>query len=1604
MKKFGKRTLSMLLAFGLTASMLISDLSVMQVNAAGSMDFTAEGESSTVEMVTEDVNVEENGSEEVSSVEESEEAGEEVSTDIVSEEATEAASEEVAEVITEEETTAAETTTEETTMEETTVVETVTEETTVEEMTTEAVTVEETIAEAMGEAPGAVEVAAAPQFTIGVDENGVMKVTFEEGVTKLSGEVVIPAAVKSIPKNEAYFYTNREVTAVTFEDGSLLERIEEDAFFGTTITEIKIPAGVSYIGNRAFCTAALKKVTLLSGDTSVELGDSAFASNADMTTFITNGRLGVIGKSAFAGNAVLKTFIAATAYDDGALDGVTQIGESAFSGCSALEYIKIPDSVKTIEAYTFKDCTSLGKSTKDYFTGIMALDLGKGVTEIKDQAFYGCSGLEELILQENVAKLGSSVFNGCSGLKSIEIYNQDGTDKTDACALQLTYTSFPHMKGLVLKAYDGTVKDWVGTHTMYGVKFETLYKEYNITYDSTIKNGTIKADVTKAKMGKLVTLTVKPEEDYVLEYDSLYYVEKDGNRRGMIDSWDYTFEMPEYDVVIKGTFVKLSELEYGNKLVLTDEGLINKTNAAIEYDETKKILEFPKPWQNVRLQVKGSNNATPGYDELVFKSDNTKVVTIDVRGNMRVIAPGEANVTISLADKEKGVEPLTFKVKVGEKTYVKNLSFAYTASKADIDYADTEEEYDMISFPASLLSVEAHEIEVEFNGRDEAGDKLEVTYQLSSNDTAVAKPKASKATGTGTIVVPKGALGETVITIKAVDGAKEPVQKQFVVRIIDDKPRLANSTITVDPQSDTGTLVDLVSVYGAEPKVSNLTVVKKTVKNGTTTWEDADHLFPLVVEEGKIYLQALESESKQYIAGQKYTHKNTYYIHGTLNETDEDFYIVIPNLTVCKKKISTAMKVSGKINLFYNGTADIAKLGSVTVKPKNSKTALKMVKCELVGKENSNGLNDADDQAFAENFTASLDTEKQTITIVRTPEDAALNCYTDGKSKNKPVLNGLLRVWYEGYSEEYYEDIKLTVPTHTTTPSYKLNLTKITLNDNASGQEYKTKFVDKKAKKGTDATVDLTENTIISLDKLNATTSGLVDDSNISIDAETDELTIRIKSVKKGKIVLTLRQSDWEDQSGWNKKAAIKATINVSVTSKAPTAKFGKTTFKLNKACPDAEDYTTIKLNQTDSALTDVDFEALSKNSDGINLNYDNVTQTVTASIVGAVNKGNYKFKCTPKFTYTTAGGDSVEKSAKAITVKVNVADTAPSIKLKSSTFTVNAYGYKDVERKYDAKTIAFTWANLPAEYSDYELSPEATLVYRGRGSDPLNGKVHFVVDGTAKTATVYIESDTKISGKASYKVTGLQLVSDADPIDIKPFNITVNSINKLPTVTVKAKGTINPLDPASKIEYTPKISNISGTITGVEMWEYDEFGEPLEDVEEHFIPVHDPATGKTTVRVKEGVQLENRTYKISLFYELSNGEDGDGWLDGQKLYEVARVQQIKPKQTMPKLTIDKTSATFYAGNKERTQVITVTKKDTTTANITGIKFADEKWEKSFKVNSFDPVTGEMELKLINSAFIKQGVEQTIKFEIVCDGQLKDTKGRTFNVKVKVIK
>ncbi len=91
-------------------------------------------------------------------------------------------------------------------------------------------------------------------------------------------------------------------------------------------------------------------------------------------------------------------------------EGVTSIGDSAFSGCSSLTSVTIPKGVTSIGDYAFSGCSSL-----------TSLTIPSSVTSIGDYAFSGCSSLTSLTIPSSVASIGDSVFSGCSSLTSVTI-------------------------------------------------------------------------------------------------------------------------------------------------------------------------------------------------------------------------------------------------------------------------------------------------------------------------------------------------------------------------------------------------------------------------------------------------------------------------------------------------------------------------------------------------------------------------------------------------------------------------------------------------------------------------------------------------------------------------------------------------------------------------------------------------------------------------------------------------------------------------------------------------------------------------------------------------------------------------------------------------------------------------------------------------------------------------------------------------------------------------------------------------------------------------------------------------------------------------------
>ena len=131
--------------------------------------------------------------------------------------------------------------------------------------------------------------------------------------------------------------------------------------------------------------------------------------NDDKTASVTYmSSYAPISKDAYVGNIIIPESITYS----GTTYSVTSIGDNAFSVCSSLTTVTIPNSVTSIGIYAFFGCS-----------GLTSVTIPNSVTSIGIYAFSDCSGLTSVTIPNSVTSIGKSAFSGCSSLTSVTIPN-----------------------------------------------------------------------------------------------------------------------------------------------------------------------------------------------------------------------------------------------------------------------------------------------------------------------------------------------------------------------------------------------------------------------------------------------------------------------------------------------------------------------------------------------------------------------------------------------------------------------------------------------------------------------------------------------------------------------------------------------------------------------------------------------------------------------------------------------------------------------------------------------------------------------------------------------------------------------------------------------------------------------------------------------------------------------------------------------------------------------------------------------------------------------------------------------------------------------------
>ncbi len=263
--------------------------------------------------------------------------------------------------------------------------------------------------------------------------------------------------------------------------GKSVVSIDSFAFSETSLfSEIIIPDSITNIGSYAFSKmTGLERITIPESITSI--GDSAFWQCSSLTEVVYNANIGDydFGDDVFLGaghggsGITLKvgknvTSLPSTMFYDssakltevifeegsacqsiGALcfakceyletvkfadnedaSFYLDIDSRAFTGCSSLTDIKFPANLGGIGECAFLDCTSLElvDIPEGAYIGVGAF---KGCTSVQtvnvngsnisNEAFSGCTRLENLYISDFTSFIGNKAFYGCSSLKSLTL-------------------------------------------------------------------------------------------------------------------------------------------------------------------------------------------------------------------------------------------------------------------------------------------------------------------------------------------------------------------------------------------------------------------------------------------------------------------------------------------------------------------------------------------------------------------------------------------------------------------------------------------------------------------------------------------------------------------------------------------------------------------------------------------------------------------------------------------------------------------------------------------------------------------------------------------------------------------------------------------------------------------------------------------------------------------------------------------------------------------------------------------------------------------------------------------------------------------------------
>ncbi|MBO4538703.1 MAG: leucine-rich repeat protein, partial [Clostridia bacterium] len=249
--------------------------------------------------------------------------------------------------------------------------------------------------------------------------------------------IELPAMLEEI--GERAFYGITSLRSVTIEAHSLLASVGRDAFTSTpwynTYTGVialgKVVLGISeeYCRKATYYEISSDKFRSYS-----VIAPYAFAGNTVLQKITLSDSISQIGDNAFAGCTALRTF----AFKQYVSTSSRKLGITVLDGCSSLYDLTVcedididllfasgaPASLRTLRIDNSSRSDAIVATNEDGFsassltaTNVSSLYIGAGFAEIGEGAFQNVTTLTYLSVAEDVSTIAASAFAGCNALE-----------------------------------------------------------------------------------------------------------------------------------------------------------------------------------------------------------------------------------------------------------------------------------------------------------------------------------------------------------------------------------------------------------------------------------------------------------------------------------------------------------------------------------------------------------------------------------------------------------------------------------------------------------------------------------------------------------------------------------------------------------------------------------------------------------------------------------------------------------------------------------------------------------------------------------------------------------------------------------------------------------------------------------------------------------------------------------------------------------------------------------------------------------------------------------------------------------------------------------